>query len=137
MSALCQKRTNAPQQKVRLFDHLVGTRKQCRPYVRPDQNPASVGKCYACLDLDQLCPSTLTHTFIVTERTDDLARLCTEVVRKGEDFPTVWQTLLKGHPLVDGIPRSRMDGNRSVLEIRLITGEWLVFDGDAKRFSVG
>ena len=53
-------------------------------------------------------------------------------MREGEDFPTVWQTLLKGHPLVDGIPRSRMDGNRSVLEIRLITGEWLVFDGDAK-----
>jgi hypothetical protein len=92
----------------------------------------------ACLDLlDQICPSTLTHTFIVTERADDLARLCTEIVRKGGIFPTVWQTLLKGHPLVDGIPRSRMDGNRSVLEIRLITGEWLVFDGDAKRFSVG
>ena len=98
----------------------------------PGRNAASVGECYACLDLDQPCPSNLTHTFIVTERADDLARLCTEVVRKGEDFPTVWQTLLKGHPLVDGIPRSRMDGNRSVLEIRLITGEWLVFDGDAK-----
>jgi hypothetical protein len=71
------------------------------------------------------------------ERADDLARLCTDAVRKGEDFPTVWQTLLRGHPLVDGIPRQRLEGTRSFLEIRLITGERLVFDGDAKRFSVG
>jgi hypothetical protein len=30
-----------------------------------------------------------------------------------------------------------MLGGRAVLEIRLITGEWLLFDGDAKRFSLG
>jgi hypothetical protein len=71
------------------------------------------------------------------ESAKDLARRCTEVLRKGDDFPTVWQTLLKRHPLVEGIPRQRLDGNRSLLEIRLITGERLVFDGDAKRFSVG
>jgi hypothetical protein len=66
----------------------------------------------------------------------DLARLRTDVLRKGDDFPTVWQTLLRGHPLVDGMPRQRLEGNRSLLEIRLITGERLVFDGEAKRFSV-
>lgn len=71
------------------------------------------------------------------ESAKDLARRCTEALRKGDDFPTVWQTLLKRHPLVEGIPRQRLDGNRSLLEIRLITGERLVFDGDAKRFSVG
>jgi hypothetical protein len=70
------------------------------------------------------------------ERANDLARRCTDVVRKGKDFPTVWQTLLKGHPLVKGIPRQRLDGNRSLLEIPLITGERLLFDGDAKRFRV-
>ena len=56
---------------------------------------------------------------------------------RGEDFPTVWRTLLKGHPLVDGIPHQRLVGSRSLLEIRLTTGERLVFDGDAKRFPVG
>ncbi len=70
------------------------------------------------------------------ERANDLARLCTEMVRKGEDFPTVWTTVLEGNALVDGIPQSKFEGARSVLEIRLITGERFVFDGDAKKFSV-
>jgi hypothetical protein len=56
------------------------------------------------------------------ERADDLAQLCTELVRKGNDFPTVWKTVLKGNSLVDGIPHSKYEGARPVLEIRLITG---------------
>jgi hypothetical protein len=71
------------------------------------------------------------------ESAKDLARRCTEVLRKGDDFPAVWQTLVKGHPPVNGIPRQRLEGNRSLLEIPLITSERLLFDGDAKRFSVG
>ena len=70
------------------------------------------------------------------ERAHDLARLCTELMREGTDFPAVWSTLLKGHTLVEGIPQSKIEGGRTVLEIRLITGERLVFDGDAKKFSV-
>ena len=71
-----------------------------------------------------------------TERAHDLARLSTDAVRKGEDFPTVWHTLLKHHPLVEGIPRQRLEDNRGLLDIPLITGERLVFDAEAKRFSV-
>jgi hypothetical protein len=70
------------------------------------------------------------------ERAHDLARLCTELVRRGNDFPTVWSTHLKGHPLVNGIPQSQLEGMRTVLVIRLITGERLIFDGDGNRFSV-
>jgi hypothetical protein len=70
------------------------------------------------------------------ERSRDLARLCTELVRNGNDFPTVWNTLLKGHALVHGLPRQRHDGSRSLLDISLVTGERLVFDGDAKNFSI-
>ena len=70
------------------------------------------------------------------ERSDDLAQACTELLRNGNDFPTVWSTMLKGHILVEGIPRQRLDGTRPLLEIPLITGERLVFDGDAKEFSV-
>ena len=67
---------------------------------------------------------------------NDLARLCTELVRSGNDFPTVWNTLLKGHALVHGLPRQRHDGARSLLDIFLVTGERLVFDGEIKKFSV-
>lgn len=82
-------------------------------------------------------PQLSGHLFgMFRERANDLARLCTDVVRKGDDFPTIWQTLLKGHPLVEGIPRQKLDGNRSILEISLITGERLVYDGDARRFSL-
>ena len=73
---------------------------------------------------------------MLRERAEDLARLCTEVVRKGDDFPTIWQTMLKGHPLVGGIPHQKIEGHRSILEISLITGERLVYDGDARRFSL-
>ena len=71
------------------------------------------------------------------ERANDLAQLCTELVRKGDEFPIIWSTLLKRHPLVNGIPQQRLEGNRALLDIPLITGERLVFDGDARRFRVG
>jgi len=70
------------------------------------------------------------------ERANDLAQTCTGLVRQGKDFPTIWATLLKNHTLVEGIPRQRIEGTRSLLDIPLITGEWLVFDGDAKEFNV-
>ena len=70
------------------------------------------------------------------ERASDLARHCTELVRKGNDFTTVWSTLLKGHTLVEGIPREKFERNRNLLRIPLITGEQLVFDPDVKEFRV-
>ncbi len=70
------------------------------------------------------------------ERASDLARQCTELVRKGNEFSTVWSTLLKSHTLVEGIPRQRLERNRSLLDIPLITGENLVFDSDVKEFRV-
>ncbi len=69
------------------------------------------------------------------ERSRDLAQLCTELVRNGNDFSTVWSTVLKAHALVDGIPQHRLDGTRSLLDIRLVTGERLIFEADAKHFS--
>ena len=70
------------------------------------------------------------------ERAHDLAVRCTELVRNGNDFPTVWNTVLKRNALVASSPHSQMEGAESVLEIRLITGERLIFHGDAKRFDV-
>jgi hypothetical protein len=78
----------------------------------------------------------MTDISMAEERAHDLARQCTELARKGEDFPTIWMTVLKINALVAGIPQSKTEGTRPVLEIRLLTGERLVFDGDAKKFSV-
>jgi hypothetical protein len=67
----------------------------------------------------------------------ELARTCTEAVRKGTSFPMVWYRLIKRHPLVEGIPRQRtIDGEQSHLDIPLITGERLVFDDKSKTFSL-
>jgi hypothetical protein len=70
------------------------------------------------------------------ERASDLARHCTELVRKGNDFTTVWSTLLKDHTLVEGIPRELSERNRRLLRVPLVTGEQLVFDADVKEFRV-
>jgi hypothetical protein len=70
------------------------------------------------------------------ERSKDLAQLCTELVHKGTDFPTVWNTVLKVNALIDGPPHSKIEGTRPVLEIPLITGERLIFDGAARKFDV-
>jgi len=70
------------------------------------------------------------------ESASDLARHCTDLIRKGNHFPTVWSTLLRRHILVEGIPRERLERNRSLLNIPLITGEQLVFDADVKEFRI-
>ena len=71
---------------------------------------------------------------MVNERACDLAAFCTELVRKGEDFLTVWTSVLNSHALVNGLPESKLEGKRPVLEIKLITGERLVFDSESKKF---
>ena len=72
----------------------------------------------------------------MARQSEDLANLCMELVQKGNNFPSIWTSVLKHDPLVNGIPESTHKGARPVLEILLITGEKLVFDGDAKNFSL-
>jgi hypothetical protein len=59
-----------------------------------------------------------------------------ELARQGSNFPTIWMTVLKDHPLVGGIPESRHEDARPVLAICLTTGETLVFNGDSKNFRL-
>jgi hypothetical protein len=70
------------------------------------------------------------------QKVRDLARQCTELMRRGNSFPAIGSTLLRGHNLVEGIPRERTERSRSLLHIPLITGEQLVFDWDVKEFRV-
>ena len=72
----------------------------------------------------------------INQTARDLAESCTQLAREGKDFPTVWGVMLKDHSLVEGIPRQRLEGARSLIEISLATGEQLVFDKDERRFSI-
>lgn len=65
-----------------------------------------------------------------------LVQRCIDANGQGADFPTVWHTVLKADPLVKGIPRQRMVGTRTLLEIPLVTGQSLLYDGDRKQFSL-
>ncbi|MGA2125144.1 MAG: hypothetical protein ABSG76_03230 [Xanthobacteraceae bacterium] len=66
----------------------------------------------------------------------DLVRFCVAARRAGADFPTIWHTLLKGHPLVAGIPIQSLDGARSILEIPLITGHRITYEPDLREFGL-
>jgi hypothetical protein len=65
--------------------------------------------------------------------THDLVQTCTEALRSGLDFPTLWHTIIKAHPDVAGLPVTRLDSDgRPYMEIALVRGYWLVVDLDAK-----
>jgi hypothetical protein len=66
----------------------------------------------------------------------ELVNKCTQAQGAGADFPTIWHTVLKSDRLVAGIPRQRFDGARSLLEIPLVTGHCVVYDSDAREFSL-
>ena len=73
-----------------------------------------------------------------TERANDLAHQCTELVRRGTDFSTVWSALLKNHTLVERIPAPGLEHehDRHLLNIPLVTGELLIFDAEVREFRV-
>jgi hypothetical protein len=66
---------------------------------------------------------------------EDLVRQCTEAIQ-GADFPTVWHGVLQRHRLVIGPPIQYLNGQKTELHIRLLTGQSLVFDSSAQTFSV-
>jgi hypothetical protein len=65
----------------------------------------------------------------------DLLKKCTAAKQAGADFPTIWQTILKSHPLVMGPPIQRLEGQEPVLEICLINGQRIVLDQTGYRLA--
>jgi hypothetical protein len=73
----------------------------------------------------------------VVETPNDLLIRCTAAARGGADFPAVWNSILKGHPLVVSSPvQSVTDDMRSQFEVRLINGQRLIYDSTANQYSV-
>ena len=65
-----------------------------------------------------------------------LVERCIVARSGGADFPTVWETVLRRHWLVNGIPVQTIDNGRIQLEIRLITGHRLIYDSTANGYSL-
>ena len=60
----------------------------------------------------------------------DLIALCQAGQAAGLDFPTLWNEVLKPHPMVIGPPVQTVRGGRIRMEVRLITGAVIAFDTD-------
>jgi hypothetical protein len=73
----------------------------------------------------------------LSDTANALTRQCAAAAARGADFPTVWNTILKAHPLVIGRPRQTLHEGQARLEISLITGQRLIFDSSSGRYSVG
>jgi hypothetical protein len=66
----------------------------------------------------------------------DLARKCSLAAADGADFPNVWNSVLKPHPTVAGLPVQRIDGSRSFLDIPLMSGHRIVYEAERKAYTV-
>jgi len=66
------------------------------------------------------------------ETSSTLLERCISARRNGATFPTIWSLILKGHPLVAGLPINIVREGRIVLEIPLICGRRLVCDYSGK-----
>jgi hypothetical protein len=59
--------------------------------------------------------------------TNDLMQACNAARHAGADFPTIWETVLKKHPLVASVPVQGITDHGPVLEVPLITGQKILF----------
>lgn len=58
-----------------------------------------------------------------------LQALCAAAYASGKDFPTVYAEIIRGNPLVIGMPVQSIDKHGPILRIRLTSGQSLVFHG--------
>ena len=71
-----------------------------------------------------------------TSTARDLIRCCEDASREGADFPAIWHTIIKRHPMVRGVPIQRLNGHGTYLEVPLITGQSLVVEVDGRSFRL-
>lgn len=60
---------------------------------------------------------------------------CNLMRSKGVDFPTIWQSTLKGHSYVAGSPIQGRNEEGPILKIPLTTGRNLIFDASGFRLD--
>lgn len=57
---------------------------------------------------------------------DDLLARCERARLDGKDFPTIWISILRNHPLVIGLPQHDVRDGEALIVIRLIGGRALL-----------
>jgi hypothetical protein len=64
----------------------------------------------------------------------DVLLACEAALRDGADFPTVWDTVLRRHPLVMGPPIQIHHDDKPHLEIPLMSGQRLLYSTSDRRY---
>jgi hypothetical protein len=57
---------------------------------------------------------------------EGLIRVCEAAHREGRDFPTVWNTILRRHRLVIGLPTHRICDGQAQITVKLATGQHVI-----------
>ena len=57
---------------------------------------------------------------------EGLFRACEAAHHGGMDFPTVWNTILRRHPLVIGLPTHRIVAGQAQIVVSLATGQHII-----------
>jgi len=57
---------------------------------------------------------------------DELLRACMAAAGRGADFPAIWQSVLKGHHFVAGLPVQDFRAGAPVLQVPLLSGESII-----------
>jgi hypothetical protein len=72
----------------------------------------------------------------ISERAEDLLARCVAARERGGDFPTIWNDILRRHPLVlEGLPVQVITKSDPMLKIQLTNGQSLYFQNG--EFSLG
>ncbi|CAM5766536.1 hypothetical protein LMIY3S_01855 [Labrys miyagiensis] len=61
---------------------------------------------------------------------------CIAAAGQGTDFPTIWDTILRRHPLVIGVPMQIYREGRPLLEVRLVTNQSLIYDSHQHGYTI-
>lgn len=64
----------------------------------------------------------------------DLLRQCEEAYAQGCDFPTIWNAILKRHPLVRGLPGHECRSGDTLIVVSLLNGQTLA--SSTRGFSI-
>ncbi|MBL8547845.1 MAG: hypothetical protein JNL81_15370 [Hyphomonadaceae bacterium] len=64
----------------------------------------------------------------------DLLGQCEQARTAGRDFPTIWNTILKRHPLVRGLPGHEVRDGQALIVVQLFSGQKLACSTQGFRF---